>query len=120
MHSLLIGCRELKILCAFNAIVEGDSRLALLGRSSHGDYPWHLADWVEETRSLSTYLNISFQHVLCESNSLADALAKDGASHTEFAFDVRFVSSFVTKYFHHFSKKEMVSYYGFAYIVVVQ
>lgn len=65
-----------------------DSQLTLSWGSSLGNYPWRLVDWVEEIKYFSAYLCISFRYVLCESNSLADALSKDGASHTELAFDV--------------------------------
>lgn len=88
IYFLSIGCRELNQMSGFNSIVEGDSNLAVLwGLSSHA-YPWRLADWVEEICSISTYLSLSFHHVLCDSNSVANFLAGVGVSRTNLAFDV--------------------------------
>lgn len=85
---MLIGCTELKLLCGIRAIVEGDSQLAILRGSSGGEYPWLLANWVEEIHSLYASLSLSFQHVVHESNVVADALARADASCTRLAFDV--------------------------------
>lgn len=43
ISSMLIGCRELKLLYAFNSIMEGDSHPTLPWGSSPGDYPWRFA-----------------------------------------------------------------------------
>lgn len=70
----------------FNAIVEGDYFLAIQWDSSSMSYPWRLADWMEEIRSISSMMPFSFAHVYRETNMLADAIAKDGASRTSSAF----------------------------------
>lgn len=80
--------QELKRLTGFKAVVEGDSQLTILWGSFTGEYPWHFADWVEEIWPLSASLSFSFQHVFRDSNFLADALARTGASRTDLAFDV--------------------------------
>lgn len=51
-------------------------------------YPWHLFDWMEEIRYLSSMMHFSFSHVYHEYNMLADALANDVASHTSSVFDI--------------------------------
>ena len=45
--ALLICCRELLKLGGFNAIIEGDSFLAIQWGSGRASHPWRLADWVE-------------------------------------------------------------------------
>lgn len=53
------------------------------------EYPWCLADWVEEICYLSTSLSFLFQHVFHDSDFFADALSsRTGASHTNLAFDM--------------------------------
>lgn len=68
--------------------MEGDFQLTVLWRSSNGEYPWRIAYWMEEIRCLSTFLSLSLQRAICESNIGANALAKAVASHTGIAFDV--------------------------------
>lgn len=88
IYSLLIGCRELNHLSGLYSIVEGDSLLAVVWGSSNKAYPWCIADWVVEIRYLSTYLSFTFQHVVRESNFVADALPKAGAFRTSLVYDV--------------------------------
>lgn len=57
IYSLLIGCRKLKCLFGFKIMVEGDSKLAVLGGSSGEDYPWCFTDWVEEIHSISSLMS---------------------------------------------------------------
>lgn len=44
--SLLLGCKELKVLNGFNAIIERDSFSAIQWGSTSLIYPWRMADWV--------------------------------------------------------------------------
>lgn len=63
-------------------------QLAVLWGSSKREYPWRIANWVEEIRSLSNLLSVSFQHVVHEFNIVADVLARNGVSRTFLVFDV--------------------------------
>lgn len=60
----------------------GHPQLVILWGSSCGEYPWCIADWVEEIHSSSAYLALLFQHVVLESNIVDGNLAKAGASRT--------------------------------------
>lgn len=94
IYSLLISRKELKLFYGVKAIVESDSKLVVHLGSSNMDYPWRFADWVEEIQSLSASMFFSFQHVVCDCNSIVDVFARADASRTNLAFEVQFVFSF--------------------------
>lgn len=69
-------------------IIEGDSFPTIQWGSSSSIHPWRLADCVEKIRFISSLLNVSTSHVRRTANSLADVLARNGASCTNLVFDV--------------------------------
>lgn len=76
-------------MSGFKSIVKGDSKLAVLQGLSYQLYSWSLANLMEEIPTISTYLSLSFQHGVRESNIVADSLARAGASSTDLAFDMQ-------------------------------
>lgn len=84
---LLLGCK-LKALNGFHAIIEEDSCSAIQWGSTSLNYPWRMANWVEEIWSISFTMGFSFSHVNRECNTLADILGEDGASRASLVFDV--------------------------------
>lgn len=77
---MLMGCRELCKMKVSDAIVEGDSLLAIQWVSRKSKCPWSQANWVKEVHHISSQLNCSFQHILREANDAADQLAEVGVS----------------------------------------
>lgn len=57
---LLLGCRELKEMNDFKAIIEGDSFLAIQWASTSMTYPWWLADLMEKIHSLCSWWSFLF------------------------------------------------------------
>lgn len=51
IFSLLIGCRELKVMSGFQEII--DAILAIDWGSNALQYPWKFAGWVEKIRCIS-------------------------------------------------------------------
>lgn len=72
---LLVGCRELRRLEGFNALIGGDSFFAI--QSSKASYPWRLAKWVEEVQYISSQMNCKFIHTLRGVNGAADIPSRE-------------------------------------------
>ena len=88
VYAMLIGCHELLRLGSSNAIIEGDSYLAIQWGPGKASYPWRLTDWVEEVHDNAKQHGASFSHVHREANVKANALAKEGVLHSSIMFDV--------------------------------
>lgn len=63
IYSLLISCREFHRATSFKAIVKGDSKLVVLWGSSNRAFPCHLANWVEEIRSISIIVQDNYGYI---------------------------------------------------------
>lgn len=61
--ALLVGCGELRRLGGHNALIEGGSFSAIQWGSGNADYPWTMADRVEEIQYVSFQLKCEFNHV---------------------------------------------------------
>lgn len=63
VFALLVGCGELRRLGGHNALIEGGSFSAIQWGSGNANYPWTMADRVEEILYVSFQLNCEFNHV---------------------------------------------------------
>lgn len=88
MFALLVGCRELRQLGGYKAIIDGDYFSPIQWGSEKSSYPWILADLLEEVQDISSQLGASFLHINRGANDVADGLAREGVLRLQISFDV--------------------------------
>lgn len=63
VFAFLVGCGELRRLGGHDALIEGCSFSAIQWGSGNANYPWTMADRVEEIQYISFQLKCEFNHV---------------------------------------------------------
>lgn len=76
--ALLTGLREPFRLHLGCSRKEADSLCSIQWAFGKANYPWQLADIVEEVKDLSIKLKVSFNHINRSANGDTDCLAKEG------------------------------------------